>query len=32
MAECSPATDHLEIAAMKKQKLHLKQEISRLSA
>jgi hypothetical protein len=32
MAERSPATDHLEVTAMKKQKLHLKQEISRLSA
>ncbi len=28
----SPATDDLEIARLKKQKLHLKEEISRLSA
>ena len=28
----SPATDDLEIARMKKQKLHIKEEISRLSA
>lgn len=30
-AEKSPAADHLKIADMKKQKLALKQEISRLS-
>lgn len=30
-AQRSPATDDLEIARMKKQKLHLKEEISRLS-
>lgn len=28
----NPATDDLEIAQLKKQKLHLKEEISRLSA
>ncbi|MEL6640694.1 MAG: YdcH family protein [Pseudomonadota bacterium] len=28
----NPATDDLEIARLKKQKLHLKEEISRLSA
>ena len=32
VAQRSPATDDLEIAKMKKQKLHLKQEITRLSA
>lgn len=30
-AERSPATDHLVIADLKKQKLRLKEEISRLS-
>jgi hypothetical protein len=30
-AQRSPAIDDLEIARMKKQKLHLKEEISRLS-
>jgi len=30
-AQRSPSTDDLDIAAMKKQKLHLKEEISRLS-
>ncbi|MGB0799958.1 MAG: YdcH family protein [Planktomarina sp.] len=32
VAERSPSADHLEIAGMKKQKLRLKEEISRLSA
>jgi hypothetical protein len=32
VAQRSPATDDLEIARMKKKKLHLKEEISRLSA
>ena len=32
MMQRSPATDDLEIARMKKQKLHIKEEISRLSA
>lgn len=32
MMQRSPATDDLEIARLKKQKLHLKEEISRLSA
>ncbi len=31
-AQRSPGVDDLDIAQMKKQKLHLKQEISRLSA
>lgn len=31
-AQRSPATDDLEIARMKKQKLHIKEEITRLSA
>ncbi|PHQ84972.1 MAG: DUF465 domain-containing protein [Thalassobium sp.] len=31
LAQRSPATDDLEIARMKKEKLHLKEEISRLS-
>ncbi|WP_415401947.1 YdcH family protein [Tateyamaria sp. SN3-11] len=31
MAQRSPATDHIEVAAMKKQKLKLKEEITRLS-
>jgi hypothetical protein len=30
-AQRSPATNDIEIAKMKKQKLHLKEEISRLS-
>ena len=30
-AQRAPATDHLEVARMKKQKLHLKEEITRLS-
>lgn len=30
-AQRSPGVSHLEIAQMKKQKLHLKQEIERLS-
>lgn len=32
MAQRSPGVDDLEIAKLKKQKLHLKEEISRLSA
>lgn len=32
MMQRNPATDDLQIAQMKKQKLHLKEEISRLSA
>lgn len=32
MAQRSPAVDQIEIAAMKKQKLKLKEEIARLSA
>ena len=32
LAQRSPATDDLEIARMKKEKLHLKEEISRLSS
>ena len=31
-AQRSPATDDLEVAKLKKQKLHIKEEISRLSA
>lgn len=31
-AQRSPGTDDLEIAKLKKEKLHLKEEISRLSA
>ena len=31
-AQRSPAVDDLEVARMKKQKLHLKEEITRLSA
>ncbi len=31
-AQRSPATDNLAIASLKKQKLHLKEEINRLSA
>ena len=31
VAQRSPATDDLDIASMKKQKLHLKEQISRLS-
>ena len=30
-AQRAPGTDHLEIARMKKQKLHIKEEITRLS-
>lgn len=32
VAQRSPATDALEIARLKKQKLHIKEEITRLSA
>lgn len=32
MAQRSPAADQIEVAAMKKQKLRLKEEITRLSA
>ena len=31
MAQRSPATDHIEVSAMKNQKLKLKDEITRLS-
>lgn len=31
MAERAPGVDHIEVAAMKKQKLKLKEEITRLS-
>ena len=31
MAQRSPGTDHIEVAALKKQKLRLKEEIARLS-
>ena len=31
MAQRSPGADHIEVAAMKKQKLKLKEEIARLS-
>ncbi|WP_299141798.1 DUF465 domain-containing protein [uncultured Tateyamaria sp.] len=31
LAQRSPGTDHVEVAAMKKQKLKLKEEITRLS-
>lgn len=32
LAQRSPAADQIEVAAMKKQKLRLKEEINRLSA
>ncbi|MDF1727869.1 MAG: YdcH family protein [Sulfitobacter sp.] len=31
-AERAPSTDHLEVASMKKEKLRLKEEITRLSS
>ena len=31
-AQRAPSTDHIELAAMKKQKLKLKEEIARLSS
>ncbi|MEL6452207.1 MAG: DUF465 domain-containing protein [Pseudomonadota bacterium] len=32
MAQRSPGADHIQVAAMKKQKLRLKEEITRLSS
>ena len=32
MAQRSPGADHIKVAAMKKQKLRLKEEITRLSS